>query len=547
MTTDRARPTFSRRSAIATVALLALSATACAGAGTDGETGKAKVTDKDIASFTVAMPSQMPGFDRAISAQPYVTGSVMSLVTEPLERVGDDGNYTPVLAEKVTQPDAATVVYTLREGVKFSDGQDLTAEDVAWSITHTAAPPAQTSASVRGFKSASVSGPREVTVKFSYGAPAARETIANATLIQEKAFATAHKSNLGTTKAIPVGTGPYQVQSTSASGVVLERRKSYWGTKPKVQTLNFKTIPDDNSAQLAMRSGEVNMRRLTNVKTAGQWRGIDGTTVVSAPSGSLNFLAMDVTKAPFDDIHVRQAISHSVDVPGVIKAAWGGEASALQGLLPLSSLSDVAGGQKTAQSYLDSLPDHNFDLEKAKAELAKSAHPDGFSTTVQYVNEVPYTKVLALSLQENLKQLGIDVKVKATTLNAWSAQFYQHKLTGLTLGFGFTADTHDPSNPLGAMVGKENIGPQKANLANFTTPQVEKALPVLSAAGADAARWKATTTILSQIAEQAAYVPLASEDVLVAFGKGYVSVTGKATTADIGNGAWLLNIRATQQ
>ncbi|MPY55652.1 ABC transporter substrate-binding protein [Streptomyces spongiae] len=526
--------------------LMSLTATACAGTDTTDNGAAAKLTDDDIPAFTFALPSQPPGYDKATSTQPVVTGSFMSLVTEPLERVAPNGSYTPALAEKVVQPDPRTIVYKLRSGVKFSDGEPLTAEDVAWSLTHTATPPAQTSASVRGFSSAKVTGNLEVTVKLSAAVPTARAGLAGATLVQEKKFAAAHASKLGTSAAIPVGTGPYEVTSANASGVTLTRRDGYWGSRPKVKKLNLKVITDDNSAQLAMRSGDVDMRVLTNVKSAPQWRAVPGTHVYSAASDTVNFLAMDVTKAPFDDVHVRRAVAYATDIPGLVKAAWGGEATPLKGFLPAKNLAGVADGNEAAQKFLDSLPSHAIDLKKAKAELAKSGHADGFSTTIAYIDTVPATKVLALSLQQNLKTLGIDVTVKSVTLNAWSAKFYEHKLTGISLAFGFTTSGTDPASLLGSAVGKENIGPQKVNIANFTTPEVEKALPVVNTAGTDATRWDATQTLLTQIADQVPYVPLAAQDFLMAVGKGFASSTGKVTVDDYFDGRWALNLRATQ-
>ncbi|WP_329576428.1 MULTISPECIES: ABC transporter substrate-binding protein [unclassified Streptomyces] len=542
----------SRRTAHALVGgtlLLSLTATACAGGGTDetdSNSPTAKLSDKDIPAFTFALYSQPPGYDKATSTQPVTTGSFMSLVTEPLERTSPTGAFTPALAEKVTQPDPTTIVYQLRSGVKFSNGAPLTAEDVAWSITHTATPPAQTATSVQSFKSARVTGDRQVTVKLKEAAPNARAGLAGAALIQEKKFATAHKSKLGTSEAIPVGTGPYTVTSASASGSTLARRNTYWGSMPKAKKINIKVIPEDNSAQLAMRSGEVNLRQLTNVKTTPQWRAVPGTTVYSAPSSALNFLTMDVTKAPFNDIHVRRAIAHAVDMSGLVKGAWGGEATPHKGFLPAQNLAGVAGGKNNAQKFLDALPAYDFDLKKAKAELSRSKHKDGFSTTVNYLDSVPATKVLALSLQQNLKTVGIDVQAKSTTLNAWSAKFFQHKLTGLNLAFGFSTSAPDPSSMLSQVVGKDNIGPQKLNIANFTTPEVEKARPVVASAGADTPRWKASQTLLTQIAEQAPYVPLPSENFVMAMGKGFASSTGKITTEDFFDGSWALHLRATQ-
>lgn len=544
MTTFASRP--SRVLGVLASGALLLSLSACAGADTGTGTASATPTEDDIPSFTFALASPPPSFDKAASTQPVITGSFMSLVTEPLERQSPDGSFVPALAEKVTQPDTTTIVYTIRSGVSFSDGSPLTAEDVAWSITHTATPPAQTSTSTPAFGSASVTGEREVTVKLKAPRARARSGLAGQVLVQEKKFATANAGKLGTADAIPIGTGPYTVTSADASGMTLTRRTNYWSQLPKVKVLNVKVIPDDNSAQLAMRSGEVNLRQLNNVKTTPQWRAIPGTTIYSAPSTTVNFLAMDVTKAPFDDVHVRRAIAYATDVPGLISAAWGGEATPLRAFLPVQNLAGVAGGTDTAKAFVDSLPDHGFNLDKAKAELAQSGHRDGFSTTIKYVDSVPASKVLALSLQQNLKALGINVTVESATLNAWSADFFQHKLTGLNLGFGFSTSGNEPSSLLGSAVGAQNIGPQKANIANFTTPEIEQALPVVNAAGENAPRWAATKTLLSQIAEQVPYVPLASENFVMAIGKGFASATGQVTVNDFFDGRWALNLRATK-
>lgn len=542
MTTFASRP--SRVLGVLASSALLLSLGACAGADTGS--ASATPTEDDIPSFTFALASPPPSFDKAASTQPVITGSVMSLVTEPLERQSPDGTFVPVLAEKVTQPDTTTIVYTIRSGVSLSDGSPLTAEDVAWSITRTATPPAQTSTSTPAFGSASVTGEREVTVKLKAPLARARLSLSGQVLVQQKKFATANAGKLGTAEAIPIGTGPYTVTSADASGMTLTRRTNYWAQLPKVKVLNVKVIPDDNSAQLAMRSGEVNLRQLNNVKTTPQWRAIPGTTIYSAPSTTVNFLAMDVTKAPFDDVHVRRAIAYATDVPGLINAAWDGEATPLRAFLPVQNLAAVAGGTDTAKAFVDALPDHGFNLDKAKAELAQSGHRDGFSTTIKYVDAAPASKVLALSLQQNLKALGVNVTVESATLNAWSADFFQHKLTGLSLGFGFSTSGNEPSSFLGAAVGAQNVGPQKQNIANFTTPEIEQALPVVNAAGDNATRWAATKTLLSQIAEQVPYVPLASENFVMAIGKGFASATGQVTVNDFFDGRWALNLRATK-
>lgn len=523
---------------------LALCCTIAACSSGPTASSNAPLSDADIPSFTFAISAAPPSFDETNSNLPSATDQVMSSVTEPLEYLSSDGKYTLGLAAKVTQPDSNTIVYELRPEITFSDGQPLTAEDVAWSITHAATPPAQTASNLSGaFVGATATGPLEVTVKLKNPRPNARAFISQF-LIQQKKFAEAHKADLGTDKAIPVGTGSYTVTTTSSSAITLTRREDYWGEKPKIKQLTYQIVSDDNSAQLAMRSGSVNAATVADPKTIGQWRAIPGATVYSAPSPAENLIGMDVSKAPFDDIHVRKAIAHATDVQGLIKAAWGGEATQLKALLPPANLAGVAGGTQPAEDFVNSLPQYAFDLEKAKAELAQSSHPNGFSTTIEYIDSSPATKLLALSLQQNLKQIGITVDLKSVTLTAWGGEFYQHQLTGLMLAFDFTATVPDPTSLMGALVGQKNIGPQRLNIANWTTPEVEQALPVVNSPGPNAERWAAAKTLLSQIADQVPYIPLAAQNSVTTVGNGYASSTGGMDYRELQNGLWLRHVRA---
>lgn len=542
-------PRISGSAALISAVTLALALTGCASSGSDeadNSNAAAKLSEVDIPNFTVALSSSPQGFDWATSANPVTTGSFMALVTEPIERINPDGSYSPVIATKVTQSNPTTLVYTIRSEVTFSDGQPLTAEDVAWSISHAATPPASTSTSLGMINGAKATGPLEVTVTLAAPVPTGRDYVADI-LIQQRKFGQSHASDLGSESAIPVGTGPYTVTSTSSSGLTLTRRDEYWGTMPKVETVDLKTITDDNAATLAMRSGDIDLRQIANVKGLDQWEGIAGTTIYRADANTVDFLAMDTSKAPFNDVHVRKAIAYATDVDGFIKGAYSGEATALKTFLPVDNLVSVAGSKKAANDFADSLPQHEFDIDKAKKELAQSSHPDGFSTTVEYIDSQPAMKLMALSLQQNLKPLGVDIKVKATTLNAWGAKFFQHQLTGLNLAFGFSMSTRDASSLLGSVVGQSNIGPQKQNTANYSTPEIEKALPTLMSAAPNDQRWQSAQTLLSDIAENVPYVPLSELKAIYVMRPGYGSASGDITLVDMMDGRWILNVRAAEK
>lgn len=199
----------------------------------------------------------------------------------------------------------------------------MTARDVAWSIEHFSADTAQTSALGQQVGGVSVTGPLEVTVKLKAPVPTARAGIAITTLVEEAKFAKAHAKTLGNAGTAPIGTGPYKVASQTAEKITLVRNAQYTRTKPAANKVVFSVIPDDTARQLALRSGTIHGGPITDRKSAAQWKAIPGATVYASPSLSQDFLALDVTQAPFDDVHVRRAVAHSVDRAGIMKAGFG--------------------------------------------------------------------------------------------------------------------------------------------------------------------------------------------------------------------------------
>lgn len=540
---------FSRRTMLTVAVLTTLAATATACTSSDDDTTTtdraAKTTDRTVPVVNWALPNAPASLDYAKSYDNNSTGAVMSLVTEPLERVSSTGEFTPNLATSVTQPDTTTLVYKLRSGLKFSNGKEMTAQDVAWSIEYFTSDTAQTAALGQKVGSVSVTGPLEVTVKLDAPAPTARAGIALAALVQDADYAKAHAKTLGNAGTAPIGTGPYKVASQTAEKITLARNTQYTRTKPSPDQVVFSVVPDDTARQLALRSGAIHGGPVTNRKSAAQWKAIPGATVYASPSLSQNFLAMDVTRAPFDDVHVRRSVAHSLDIQGVMKAGFDEYARPMTGLVPAGELAGVAGSQQNAEAFLAGLPQYELSETKAKAELAKSAHPQGFSTTVEYVKDYRWQELTVLNLQRNLKPLGVTITPKPVTANEWYAKFFKHELTGITLPFGFGASYPDPAPLLGKLVGTANVGPQKINIANWATPEVDKAQQVIATAGPDAPRWAASKTILGEVADQVPYVPLFTEDEVYAVGKGLAFEKSGITSFDLSNGTWIFRLKAT--
>jgi peptide/nickel transport system substrate-binding protein len=538
-----------RRAVGVAVILVALSAAACSsGSSATGTAGSRHLTatSKTIPTFTWAWNSPTTSLDISKDNSVAGPGAIMSLVTQPLQRISSTGTLTPLLVSAVGQPNPATYVYNLRSGVRFSDGHLMTAQDVVWSLRYMMRPAAQTGSALSAFvSSVFATGPLQVTVRLRRPFPPAEGDLAAISHVQEAAFAQAHLSQLGSPGNVPVGTGPYQVSSDTSQAITLTRNPYYQGPKPAVDKLIFTVIPQDTSAQLAMRSGSIQGAAVNDLKTASQWQQISGATLFPSAALTSDFLAMDTSRPPFNDVHLRQAIAYSIDRAGVARAAFGSYATVLQSILPVGEILPVAPSPQAAAAFPGGLPQYTANQAKARAELAQSPYPHGLSITVPYQNISPESELTVLNLQQNLKPIGVTIVPKPETEAQWGESLFQHTMTGLQVITGFTASVPDPSNllGLGGVVGKINIAPGRMNIANWTTPQIDQAeIQMLSPD--PAMRWAATKTILTGVADQAPYVPLFDPDNVYALASGY-TFTKAVNIFDFINGDWIFALRAT--
>jgi peptide/nickel transport system substrate-binding protein len=525
-------------------AALALTACTSSSGGSDGAASAPKpVTDAAISSFNFAIsdtPSTLSGWSTYIADE-----QISSLVTQPLMIAQPDGTPTPNLATAVAQPNPTTLVYTLRPGVKFSDGTPLTAADVAWSLNEAAAPTSPSASGMPSFAAATAQGDT-VHVSLKFPDPTAEASISTVA-VMEKKFGAAHLKAIGTPAALPVGTGPYEYAGETSQAVNLVPNPHYWGVRPKVEDLTFTIISEPTSAELAMRSGSLQGASVPDVAALPEWSQIDGASVYATPILDSNLLSFDTSAPPFNDVHVRRAVAYSVDLAGVLKAAFGKYYAPLAAAVPVGEVTGVT-TQQAAQAFYATLPQYGFDLAAAKSQLAQSKYPHGFSVTVPYISTDPWMQLLLLNLQQNMKPLGVTINLKPETGNQWAQAIFSHQATGLQVLTGFTTTLPDPMSLLAHMVGKANETPGLINIANFSTPAVEAALPKItapaSASYANAQRWDATKIILSEIASQAAYVPLFSSDSVFVLAKG-MTFTQAPTTFDQISGQWINSVRAT--
>lgn len=432
---------------------------------------------------------------------------VSNELLEPLVSLDPTGKPVPRLAESWEQPDPRTYVYHLRSGVRFWNGADLTAEDVVYSIERHRDP--AVASELAGYlaevASVEATGPLEVTIRLRSVVPEFAHTVALVSHTVEKAFAVEHGDNLGDSTTLTMGTGPYRVTRFSSQGVSLERNDDYWGTAPAMAELDFEVVPDAETLRLALDSGEIDGTFGVPPDSSRSWDALDGVTVeyVSAPVTTM--LTLDVSAEPWDDVHLRRAVAYAIDREALVRTVFNGHARKAASIVDPELWSDLLPDDQVAALY-DGLADHSYDPDRARSELAASAHPDGVAFTLQYPAQSPAISKALQVIKANLADVGITLTLKEVTPDKWLGDIYAHQDLGaqmLLLG----ADYPDPGALPRLLLGKANMSPNGFNLANFSTPETERLLGEERSSD-PATRTAALSRIMQIAGEELPYIPL---------------------------------------
>jgi peptide/nickel transport system substrate-binding protein len=268
-----------------------------------------------------------------------------------------------------------------------------------------------------------------------------------------------------------------------------------------------------------MRSGEIDGAFSLPIDQADQWAAIEGVTVKYAPELSIYFFSFDTEAEPWSDVHVRRAFAHALDKEGLLNALLKGHGQPAVSLPPPGQWGGVLPQDQVRELYA-TFPVYGFDLAKANEELAESLAPDGFAATVQYPDASPELGKIALSLSENLKQIGVQLTVTEVTSEKWLSDLYSHENLGIQ-AIQFLPDYPDPANyaNLHASVQAVKNGP---NLANYNNPTVDRLIGEQQSSADPAVRAKAMGEMLRIAAEELPYLPVLWPDTAMAIRDTYV-------------------------
>lgn len=337
------------------------------------------------------------------------TREVLFNIFEGLVKPNSDGEMIPAVAEKYTlSEDGTTYTFTLREGVKFHNGQTVTAEDVVYSINRCAAvPEGQEKPLVAAFSAVkSVEALDEKTVAVTI-AQRDLEFISYMTA----AIIPADYENQDTA---PVGTGPFKfVSRTPQQDFVMERFEDYWGAPAWLDKVTYKICENADALVMNLNGGSIDLCAHLTSAQASQLN--QSFQVLEGTMNLVQAIYLNNQAKPFDNQMVRQALCYAIDRQGIMDMVADGHGTAVG-----SSIYPAF-----AKYFLPELVDkYPHDVAKAKELLAQAGYPDGFDMTISVPNNYQPHMDTAEVVAEQLREAGINVTIQPVEWSTWLDTIY---------------------------------------------------------------------------------------------------------------------------
>jgi peptide/nickel transport system substrate-binding protein len=320
-----------------------------------------------------------------------------------------------------------SVTFKLKRTAVFQDGTPVTAKDVKWSLDRAVTvggfPTFQMGAgSLEKREQFVVVDNNTVRVDFLRKD---RLTIPDLAVIVPcvlnselvKKHATAQDPwGLDYTKQNTAGSGAYRVVSWNAGTEVILERNDKWigGPLPKIRRIVWRMVPSAGNRRALLERGDADISYELPNKDFVELKDAGKLNIVSTPfSNGIQYIGMNVTKPPFDNLKVRQAVAYAIPYQKILDAVLFGLGKPLFGA-PVESLTEVAWPQPHK---------FNTDITKAKALLAAAGYPNGFETTLSFdLGFATVNEPLCVLLQESLAQIGIKTTINKIPGATWRTE-----------------------------------------------------------------------------------------------------------------------------
>lgn len=477
--------------------------------GCSGDKGEQKSTTENKlsgnpvegGSIKVGISQDLDSLDphKAVAAG---TKEVLFNIYEGLVKPDKDGNLVEAVASSYSVSDDAKVyTFTLRDGVKFHNGNAVTAEDVKYSIDRCAdtsnGEPLVSAYSI--IESVNILDEKTVEIRLT-------ESNTEFLAYMTTAIIPKDYDKLDTE---PVGTGPFKYVSRSPQeNVILEKNEDYWGEKAHLDKVEFKIVADADMLVTNLKGGSIDMAmRLTSSQAAEL---TDGFHIEEGTMNLVQALYLNNDVEPLNNEKVRQALCYAVNPDEIMDMMADGKGVRI-------GTSMYPGLKKYYdEEYADY---YTQDFEKAKELLKEAGYPDGFDLEITVSSaDQPHVDT-AQVIAEELKNIGVNVTIKPIEWEAWLEDVYAKR------DYQSTVVGVDASNLSARAMLERFTSDASGNFINFKDDEYDKVFKEAIAATDETEQIKLYKQAEGILAEKAANVYIQDLANLVAVSNKYDGYT----------------------
>ncbi|NJC68533.1 ABC transporter substrate-binding protein [Planosporangium thailandense] len=479
----------------------------------------------ELDKATWNLPFGEPASLDPIKAFNYPENTVVANLCEGLMRLDPDYSMKPNLAEKVESPDPRTWVYTLRDGVKFWDGEPMTADDVVFSLKRHLDPNEGSywaSDQITGnIEAIEKTGDRQVTIRLKKPDATLNSYLATPVgVVVEQKQRVAAGAKYGTPEGLVMCTGPYKVASwDKGSKISLVRNDGYWDAQRKAKTaqVDLQFIVDPGAIASALDTGAIDgsydvpvgaVDKLSASKAGKLYLGksLQMVAVISTGSG------------PLGDPKVRRALALATDREAIARTVFANTARVSRSLVPQGGW--TYGDSVFGPAY-EALPDTAKNVDEAKKLLA-GVKVGTAPITIAYPGERQFYADILSEMSNAARQLGLTIQPKAVPSAQYGAFFSDPKAREGYDGFMTTnyMDIPDPLAFLRTIAAKGG----SQNFNGYTDPQVESLIDQAAATSDGDARAKLVADLQVKVMDQMPWIPIAAPAVRLFLNKRVTGV-----------------------
>ena len=388
-----------------------------------------------------------------------VTANVLLQMFENLFYIAPDASLQPMLAESWEQPTPTTYLIHLKQGVKFHNGEEATAEDVKFTLDRAKSPLGATAhALIKDMESVEVVD--KYTVKITLSRPVTPFLYALgeswAGIVNKKAVTE------GDPVSQPVGTGPFKyVTWKKADRITLERFEDYHGKKPNFKNLVIRSVPEASSRTIELQSGAADVATNIHFSDFKRIEEDPKLNLLRAPTNRVEYIILNCAdSSPLKDARIRRAIKMALDIPAMQHGVFRGVGSVTGSPIPP--------GMK--YSLKDKAPMPVQDIDGAKALLKEAGAEKLKLTLVAFEHKERMDG--ATIIQSMLSEVGIDVQIKVMEMGAFYVALEKKEFDIAMSGWG--NNLPDAEYFFGRVLHSKGIGGH--NYGSYSNPKLDELL-----------------------------------------------------------------------